>query len=245
MKKPIQTTIILLTIASNALAQDSLQLSDFSIGVNLSSLVQENSQPALVLKYNFKTNNFVRFQVGFSNSSGNLETDLDAVNSQNNSLAGDTIIKNSPYSNNDLRLRLGYYRTKKIDDRFSFYYGMDFILGREIDFHELNLETKRVFSQQQTQFFVTREKITTTTVGFGVAPMFGLQYNMNRRIQVGYEMHISVISNNFSQDVNRAIIQTSSFDPRIFETTVTGTRNWNEIANTFNPVSGLFVSFRL
>ena len=113
MKKPIQTTIILLTIASNALAQDSLQLSDFSIGANLSSLVQENSQPALVLKYNFKTNNFVRFQVGFSNSSGNLETDLDAVNSQNNSLAGDTIIKNSPYSNNDLRLRLGYYQNQR------------------------------------------------------------------------------------------------------------------------------------
>ena len=113
MKKPIQTTIILLTIASNALAQDSLQLSDFSIGVNLSSLVQENSQPTLVLKYNFKTNNFARLQVGFSNSSGNLETDLDAVNSQNNSLAGDTIIKNSPYSNNDLRLRLGYYQNQR------------------------------------------------------------------------------------------------------------------------------------
>ena len=245
MKKTIQSTIILLTFAANAMAQDTLELSSYFIAANLSSLVQKSSQPSLVFTYNFKTNNFARLQVGFSNSSGNLDTDLDAKNSQNNSLAGDTTIKNSPYSNNDLRLRAGYYRTKEMDNRFSFYYGMDFIFERESDFHELNLETKRVFSQQQTQFFVTREKITTTTTGFGVAPMFGIQYQVNRRIQVGYEMHVSVVSSNFTQDVNRSTLQTSSFDPRIFETTVTGTRKWNEIANTFNPVSGLYLSFRL
>jgi len=245
MKKTTLTIVLLLSGFSLTCAQDSLKMSKYYLGSNLASLIHKNSQPSVVLTYNFKTNNFARLQLGFNNTSGNLGTDLNATNTQNTSLAGDTTIKNSPYSNNNWRVRLGYYRTKQIDEKFSFYYGLDFIIEREIDFHELNLETKRQFSQQQTQFFNTREKITTTTMGYGAAPMFGIQYNVNKRLQIGYEMHISVLSNNFNQDVNRTTVQTSSFDPRIFETTVKGDRKWNEVNNTFNPVSGLFVAFRL
>ena len=238
---------IVFTIAFCAFtqAQDTVNYSNLQIGSNLSSLIQETNRPTLVATYNFKSNHFARIQAGFSSLSGNLETDLNANNSQNNSLAGDTTITNSPYTNNNVALQIGYYRTTRLDDNFSIYYGLDLLLQREVDYHELNLKTKREFSQQQVQFFETREKITTTTLGYGVAPMFGIQYQVNKRIQIGYEMHISVLMNNFTQDVNRTIVQTSSFDPRIFETIVTGDRSWNQIANVFNPLSGLFLYFRV
>ncbi|MFT5513873.1 MAG: hypothetical protein ACI8SE_002284 [Bacteroidia bacterium] len=245
MRRTRLTIVLTLLFCVFAQAQDTINCSKVQIGSNLSSLIQEINRPTLVATYNYRSNNFARIQFGFSNTSGNLETDLNATNSQNNSLAGDTNITNSPYSNNNLGLQLGYYRTTKLDGSFSIYYGLDFLLQREVDFHELNLKTKREFSQQQVQFFDTREKITTTTVGFGIAPMFGIQYQISERIQIGYEMHVSVLMNDFKQEVKRTMVQTSSFDPRVFETTVVGDRSWNQVTNVFNPLSGLFLSFRL
>lgn len=235
---------ICLTILSSY-GQDSIQSSKFQLGSNLSSFIQKENRPTLVLTYNIATNNFARFQVGYAGTSGNLETDLDATNSQNNNLNGDTTITNSPYSNSSLALRLGYYRTTKIDNKFSIYYGLDLIFNQNNSFSELNLKTRRVFSQQQIQFFETREKLNTKNKSFGVAPMFGVQFQVAPRFQIGYELHFSVLSNDYNQKVNRSTVQTSSFDPRIFESTISGDKSWNEVTNLFNPMSGLFLSFRL
>lgn len=244
--KKINLTIALLCITTFvSFGQDSLQLSNFQLGSNLSSFIQKDNRPTLVLTYNIATNNFARLQVGYAGTSGNLETDLDAENSQNNNLNGDTTITNSPYNSSSLALQLGYYRTTEIDDKFSIYYGLDFIFRQDNDFRELNLSTRRVFSQQQIQFFDTREKLDTKVLSYGVAPMFGVQYQVSKRFQIGYELHISVLSNDYNQKVNRTTVQTSSFDPRIFESTLSGNKSWNEVTNQFNPMSGLFLSLRL
>jgi hypothetical protein len=245
VKKSLITAMLCCLTVTLGFTQEADTTSKFQIGANLSSLIQDESKPNLVLDYNFKTNNFFRLQVGFQNKSGNLETDLDATASQNNGLFGDTSITNSPYSSNDYSLQLGYYRTTKIDHKFSVYYGIDFIYQRNVDYHELNLKTRREFSQQQVQFFETREKITATTTGYGAAPMFGIQYQVSKRFQIGYEMHVSVISYDYVEDVNRSTVQTQSFSPQIFETTLHGTKAWNHVEDKFNPVSGLFVAFRL
>ncbi|MFT5723389.1 MAG: hypothetical protein ACI9JN_000499 [Bacteroidia bacterium] len=245
MKRTKLTLLLLCALSGVTQAQDSIVSSKFMLGSNLANLIQQENRPTIALSYNITTNNFMRLQVGFGKTSGNLETDLDATNSQNNSLAGDTLITNSPYSNGTFAVQLGYYRTTKIDTKFSLYYGLDFIFRQDNDFHELNLKTKREFSQQQIQFFDVREKITTVTNSYGVAPMFGLQYQLAKRIQIGYEMHVSVLAFDFNQDINRTTVQTSSFDPRIFETTQKGSKSWDEVKNTFNPLSGFFISVTL
>ncbi len=98
--KQIKLTILLLFLsATTTFAQDSVLLSKFHLGSNLSSFIQKDNRPTLVMTYNITTNNFARLQVGYAAGSGNLETDLNATNSQNNNLNGDTSITNSPYSN--------------------------------------------------------------------------------------------------------------------------------------------------
>lgn len=243
--KRTKLTCIILMLATSVFAQDSISLTKFYFGANLSSYIQQDNRPTLVLSYNIKNNHFARLQVGYSTVSGNIETDLDATNSQNNNLNGDTSITNSPYSSQSAAIQLGYYRTTALDKKFSIYYGIDFLFQQDNDFSEINLKTRREFSQQQVQFFDTREKLDTKRLAFGVAPMFGIQYQVANRIQVGYEMHLSVLSNDYEQKVNRTTIQTSSFDPRIFESTVKGNKSWNEVTNQFNPMSGLFISYRL
>jgi len=169
--KQIKLTILLLFLsATTTFAQDSVLLSKFHLGSNLSSFIQKDNRPTLVMTYNITTNNFARLQVGYAAGSGNLETDLNATNSQNNNLNGDTSITNSPYSNSSFAIQLGYYRTTKIDQKFSIYYGLDLVFRQDHDFSELNLKTRREFSQQQIQFFETREKLNTKCYRMALRP---------------------------------------------------------------------------
>ncbi len=244
MKSVHLWTIVLVLSATISNAQESVQ-SDFTIGTNIASLVQSNSFPSLLLDYNFTTNNHVRLQVGYSNSSGNLETDIQSTQTQNNGLNGDTLITNSPYSRNFYNIQLGYYRTTKIDEKFNIYFGLDFVYRQTNNRTELNLKTKREFSVNQAQFFDTREKVKTNISSFGVAPMFGILYQLGERINLGFEIHSLVLSTSYLETINRKTVQSSSFDPRLFETEQKGTRGWNEVTNSFNPMSGLFISYRL
>ena len=233
------------TITSSALAQENTDFSNWRIGLNLASLIQEESTPSLVLDYNFTTNNHARLQLGYWTTSGNRSTDLRNSSTITNGAQADTQINNSPYSNASLITKLAYYRTSEIGEKLNVYYGADLILLQDCEKNEINMEITRAFSQQQRQTVTTNEKTEATTLRYGLAPVFGIQWSFSPRFLISCEAGFEVLNNQFEEKVDRRITTSSSFDPRIFNDQVTGTKSWNQVTSNFNPLTCFILSYQL
>lgn len=215
------------------------------LGVNLADLITDNDVSKLAINYNFVSNNHARLQLGYSSVSGDLQKDIDGEFNQFTGFGADTVISASPYSSCSYSVQLGYYRTVQTSNRFNIYFGIDFLFRRSMSRRELNMRVERVFSQNQKQFITTKEKAKVISQGYGVAPMFGVQFKATERINLGFEFNSQFLVTDFEESVNRNNVQTSSFDPRVFEQKESGTNGWTERTNRFNPMSGLFLYYRL
>lgn len=232
-------------IANSVTAQDSSFLSKAQFGSNLRFIIQKEQVPTLCFTYNVQKNHFVRAQIGYNSSSGSQEKDINSTNTLNNGTGVDTTIKNSPFDKQDFLVKLGYYRTSLQTGKFNVYYGLDFLYRNIKDNSELHLETEREFSPSQIQFFNTSEKIKRRTTSYGLAPLFGIQYSINKRFKLGYEMQFEVFVENFEKNSNSSITQSSSFDPRIFTTTLAGTENRSSFNTQLQMLSGIFLTYNL
>jgi len=245
MKHIVMMWLLAATVTSSALAQENNDFSKWRVGLNLANLIQEESAPTIVLDYNFTTNNHARFQLGYWTTSGNRSTDLTNSSTITNGAQADTQINNSPYSNASLITKLAYYRTSDIGDKLNIYYGADLILLQDCKKNEINMEVTRAFSQQQRQTVITNEKTEATTLRYGLAPVFGIQWAFSPRFLITCEAGFEVLNNQFEEKVDRRITTTSSFDPRIFNDQVTGTKSWNQVTSNFNPLTCFILSYRL
>lgn len=245
MKHIVMMWLLAATVTSSALAQENNDFSNWRVGLNLANLIQDESTPTVVLDYNFTTNNHARLQLGYWTTSGNRSTDLTNSSTITNGAQADTQINNSPYSSASLITKLAYYRTSDMGDKLNIYYGADLILLQDCKKNEINMEVTRAFSQQQRQTVITNEKTEATTLSYGLAPVFGIQWAFSPRFLITCEAGFEVLNNQFEEKVDRRITTTSSFDPRIFNDQVTGTKSWNQVTSNFNPLTCFILSYRL
>ncbi len=245
MKHIVMMWLLAATVTSSALAQENNDFSNWRVGLNLANLIQKESAPTIVLDYNFTTNNHARLQLGYWTTSGNRSTDLTNSSTITNGAQADTQINNSPYSSASLITKLAYYRTSDMGDKLNIYYGADLILLQDCKKNEINMEVTRAFSQQQRQTVITNEKTEATTLSYGLAPVFGIQWAFSPRFLITCEAGFEVLNNQFEEKVDRRITTTSSFDPRIFNDQVTGTKSWNQVTSNFNPLTCFILSYRL
>src|SRR6056300_730645 len=202
MKHIVMMWLLAATVTSSALAQENNDFSKWRVGLNLANLIQEESAPTIVLDYNFTTNNHVRLQLGYWTTSGNRSTDRTNSSTITNGAQADTQINNSPYSNASLITKLAYYRTSDIGDKLNIYYGADLILLQDCKKNEINMEVTRAFSQQQRQTIITNEKTEATTLRYGLAPVFGIQWACSPRFLITCEAGFEVLNNQFEEKVD-------------------------------------------
>lgn len=190
--KTIKVFLVLLVASNTIAAQDSLHTKQrkHELGVDLTSFIKyyinfgqdatsgiKNAPFYLQYRFHLRSNNNIRAGVGGGYS--NTETTSPYTD-------GPTTYKNKEQS---LNYRLGFEHFENISTRFQVFYGLDLLSG---NFHQKN------DAPYFNGGYANGEENKTTS--YGVAPVLGIRFKLNKRLSLFTESSFQVnMANNWQK----------------------------------------------
>ncbi|MCB9262226.1 MAG: hypothetical protein H6607_07610 [Flavobacteriales bacterium] len=242
MKKLIPF-VVLVCLALLAKAQES---SKYYLGFNAADMLfrQNGNEPTLVFSRMAEKSN-MRLQFGYNTLSGEISRSSHQPNSNFSGRSVDTTISNSPYERRNYTVKFAYLRHQNVFENFRVYGGIEPFWGQNYNRSELNMDVAFDFGNNNTTFIYTKNKTKSKAYQYGLDFVLGVEYDLNERFKCGIDLMAKWKNQTTNSDVFNYTRQSSSFNPSLFEQESSGKIKTTEISNTFYPLGGLFLLYRI
>lgn len=218
-------------------------IQNLTIGLNLSDVFINNPyvEPSFAIQAKLNSKYSTRIQLGYS-----VVKAVSNLNSQTlqpfNQFTIDSSSNNIPSQTWSANLGLAGLYFVPISERFNFYSGLEFIYQRgHSDYHAI-FDVQQDF-QSGSNFFNVTDKSKTNYTGFGVLPIFGVEWKFAPKLSLAIESQVIFLKRTYEKSMSLLQIQTSSFNPNEFITDTHSTRKWIEVSSQFSPLSGVYLYY--
>lgn len=226
MKKIISTVVVFLTVSYTVVAQKSEQIIDEKIRkneINIDILGVAHAgmgNPSYYFGYK-KAKEKLKYRIAFTGGGAYMLNQNSLVPKFDQVIITDSSMQtDQSFTNTDVTwLRIGTEKTKS-KEFVSFYYGIDFIIGRE---QENKYKTTNFYVQDIFNYSETTLASRSNSLNVGVSPLIGLDFKINQVYALGVFIPMNLyfrhstnsstkdIINSFNSDMDFKLLFTAKF----------------------------------